>query len=147
MLWVYDAQNNIITQNDDYYGLDSYVSFQMMAGVQYRLRAGVCCGNPENWYGTSYIIEPSIVPNNAPETTTSTSTTTSTTTTTIAPYLNSPQNLVVTSSNESKVYLSWDAPEQSNTQVERYAVFFSKDNWVSGWAISSMQTSAIVENL
>jgi hypothetical protein len=69
------------------------------------------------------------------------------TTTTLAPYLNSPQNLTVTSTNETKVYLEWDAPEVSNANVERYAVFFSKDNFASGWAISSTQTSAVVENL
>jgi len=68
-------------------------------------------------------------------------------TTIVAPYLNSPRNLTVTSTNESKVYLSWDAPEASNTDVERYAIFFSKDNFASGWAIPSTQTSAVVENL
>ena len=70
-----------------------------------------------------------------------------TTTTTLAPYLNSPQNLTVTSTNQSKVYLEWEAPEASNADVERYAVFFSNDNWASGWAISSTQTFAVVENL
>ncbi len=70
-----------------------------------------------------------------------------TTTTTVAPYLNSPRNLAVTSTNESKVYLSWDAPEFSNADVERYAIFFSKDNFSSGWAITSTQTTAVVENL
>jgi hypothetical protein len=70
-----------------------------------------------------------------------------TTTTTVAPYLNSPQNLEVTSTNESKVYLAWDAPEQSNTEVERYAVFYSCDNWSSGFAISSLTTTAVVEGL
>ncbi len=69
-----------------------------------------------------------------------------TTTTTIAPYLNSPQNLLVTSTDESKVYLSWDAPEESNANVERYAVFWSCDNWVSGFAIPSLTTSIVVEN-
>lgn len=69
-----------------------------------------------------------------------------TTTTTIAPYLNSPQNLVVTSTNESKVYLSWDAPEPSNADVERYAVFWSCDNWVSGFGIGSLTTSIVIEN-
>jgi hypothetical protein len=78
-------------------------------------------------------------PTNAPETTTSLETTT-----TIAPFLNEPRNLVVTSVNESKVYLSWDEPNVSNTQVERYAVFFSNDDWQSGFAISSPTTSAVV---
>ena len=72
---------------------------------------------------------------------------TTTTTTTVAPYLNAPQNLEVTSTNESKVYLSWDAPEQSNTEVERYAVFYSCDNWSSGFGIASLTTSAVVEGL
>ena len=69
------------------------------------------------------------------------------TTTTIAPFLNNPQNLIVTSTNETKVYLSWDTPEQSNTDVERYAIFWSCDNWSSGFAISSFETFAVVENL
>jgi hypothetical protein len=72
---------------------------------------------------------------------------TTTTTTTIAPYLNAPQNLEVTSTNESKVYLSWEAPEQSNAEVERYAVFYSCDNWSSGFGIASLTTSAVVEGL
>ena len=139
MLWVYDEQDNVITANDDYFGLDSYVSFEMIPSQQYRLRAGVCCGNPVAWYGESYIIEPSLVASNSPETTT--------TTTTLAPYLNSPQNLSVASSNQNEVYLTWDAPEVSNAQVERYAVFFSNDNWSSGWAIPTTLTSVTVENL
>jgi hypothetical protein len=149
-LWLYDSENTVLAVNDDYFGLDSYISYNVQTTGTYRLRTSICCGNPDRWTGTSYVVESGSAPTNAPPTTTTTSTTTSTTsttTTTIAPYLNSPQNLVVTSSNESKVYLSWDAPEQSNTQVERYAVFFSNNNWDSGWAISSMGTSAIVENL
>ena len=70
-----------------------------------------------------------------------------TTTTTLAPYLNSPQNLEVTQTSESKVYLSWDAPESSNVDVERYAVFWSCDNWESGFAIPTTATSAVIENL
>ena len=142
MLWVYDEQNTLITANDDWFGLDSFVSFQMTPNVNYRLRAGVCCGDPERWYGDTYVIEPSMSPTNAPETTTSLETTT-----TIAPFLNEPRNLVVTSVNESKVYLSWDEPNVSNTPVERYAIFFSNDDWQSGFAISSNTTSAVVENL
>jgi hypothetical protein len=80
MLWVYDDQNNLVTANDDWYGLDSNLSFQALPGVQYRLRAGVCCGDPERWYGNTYLIEPSMVPTNAPETTTTTVETTTTTT-------------------------------------------------------------------
>lgn len=142
MLWVYDEQNTLITANDDWFGLDSFISFQMTPNVNYRLRAGVCCGDPERWYGDTYVIEPSLTPTNVPETTT-----TLETTTTIAPFLNAPQNVVVTSVNESKVYLSWDEPNASNAEVERYAIFFSNDDWQSGFAISSNTTSAVVENL
>jgi hypothetical protein len=85
------------------------------------------------------------------DTTTSSSTTTSTTTTTtstIPPrYLNPPINLSVISVNSSKIYLDWEEPQNSGTDVERYAVFFSKDNWQSGWAIASYTTSAVIENL
>ena len=144
-LWLYDSNNTVLAVNDDYFGLDSYISYNVQVDGMYRLRTSICCGNPDRWTGTSYVVESGSAPTNAPPTTTTTTSTT--TTTTIAPYLNSPQNLVVTSSNESKVYLSWDAPEQSNTQVQRYAVFFSNNNWDSGWAISSTVTSAIVENL
>jgi uncharacterized membrane protein YgcG len=70
-----------------------------------------------------------------------------TTTTTTAPYLNSPQNLTVVATDESTVSLSWDMPEQSNAEVERYAVFYSCDNWSSGFAISSLTTTAVVEGL
>jgi hypothetical protein len=146
-LWLYNSNNTLLAVNDDYYGLDSYISYSVQTTGTYRLRTSICCGNPDAWYGSSYTIETDSVPTVVPSTISSSTTTSSTTTTTIAPYLNAPQNLIITSSNQDKVYLSWDAPEQSNVQVERYAVFFSKDNWVSGWAIASMQTSAVVENL
>jgi len=103
MFWLYDDNNNLVALNDDYYGLDSYISYEMQAGVTYRLRAGVCCGNPEAWYGNSYTIETSDTPTVTPEyptttlpptttteeptttTSTTTSSTTSTTTTTVEP--------------------------------------------------------------
>lgn len=75
-----------------------------------------------------------------------TTTTTTTTTTTIAPYLNIPQNLSVVSVTSSSVSLDWDAPEQSNIDVERYAVMWSCDNWSTGYGIASMTTSAVIGN-
>jgi hypothetical protein len=147
MFWLYDSNNVLLVANDDHFGLDSYISYNVQQSGTYRLRTGVCCGDPNRWYGSFYDIETDSVPTGVPSTTTSSTTTTSTTTTTIAPYLNAPQNLIVTSTNQDKVYLSWDVPEQSSAQVERYAVFFSKDNWSSGWAVSSTQTSAVVEGL
>jgi hypothetical protein len=145
-LWLYDGNNNLLVSNDDWFGLDSYISINLDPGV-YRLRASVCCGNPDAWYGVSYRVETNISGIVGSTTTTSTTSTTTSTTTTIAPYLNSPQNIQITSVNESKVYLSWDAPEQSNVEVERYAIFFSCNNWENGYAISSTVNSAVVENL
>ena len=147
MFWLYDSNDGLLAANDDHFGLDSYIAYNVQESGTYRLRTGVCCGDPNRWYGTSYTIETDSVPTQIPSTTTSSTTTSSTTTTTIAPYLNSPQNLIVTSTNQNKVYLSWDSPEQSNVQVERYAVFFSNDNWLTGWAVSSIQTSTVVEDL
>lgn len=145
-LWLYDSNNNLIVANDDYYGLDSYININLQPGT-YRLRAGVCCGNPEAWYGVSYRVETNVSAVISGATTTSTTTTSTSTTTTVPLILNPPRDLVVTSSNDSKVYLSWDAPEQSNVEVERYAIFWSEDNFASGWGISSNSTNAVVENL
>lgn len=123
MLWVYDEQDNVMVSNDDYFGLDSYVSFEMVPGQQYRLRAGVCCGDPLRWYGESYIIEPSLIPSNAPETTTTSTTTTSTTTITIAPYYNLPENIVATINEDGSVFLDWDTPSASNYEnIDIYVI-------------------------
>jgi hypothetical protein len=93
MLWVYDSNNSLIIANDDYFGLDSYVSFTAIANTVYRVRAGVCCWNPERWYGQSYELVTnveSVQPpsTTVPETTTTvpeTTTTEQTTTTTESP--------------------------------------------------------------
>ena len=93
MLWLYNASDAVITANDDHFGLDSFISVNLEPGA-YRLRAGVCCGNPAAWYGTSYTIQANLTPTNPPPTTTTTTTTstvpqttttTTTTTTTVPP--------------------------------------------------------------
>lgn len=81
MLWLYDAAGEVIAANDDFYGLDSWLEVPIEPGV-YRLRAGVCCGNPEAWYGQSYEVELNTVPQEPTTTTTSTTTTSTTTTST-----------------------------------------------------------------
>jgi len=106
-LWFYNADNQLITANDDWFGLQSYISVQVQPGM-YRLRAGVCCGDPNRWYQnvqydlessqtlvtttseqstTTTTILPSTTTTEIPTTTTSTttSTTTTTTTTTVPP--------------------------------------------------------------
>lgn len=81
MLWLYDGAGNQVAANDDWFGLDSWLDVPLEAGV-YRLRAGVCCGNPEAWYGESYEVELNTVPVEPTTTTTSTTTTSTTTTST-----------------------------------------------------------------
>jgi len=82
MLWLYDGQGVLVAQNDDYFGLDSWIEVNVQPGI-YRLRAGVCCGNPDAWYGSAYELEFNSEPIYSQPTTTSTTSTTSTTTTTV----------------------------------------------------------------
>ncbi len=56
MLWLYDNEGVLVAQNDDFFGLDSWIEVNVSVGT-YRLRAGVCCGNPDAWYGQSYGVE------------------------------------------------------------------------------------------
>ena len=128
-LWLYDSNNTVLAVNDDYYGLDSYISYNVQTTGTYRLRTSICCGNPNSWTGTSYVVESGSAPTNAPSTTstststTSSTTTTSTTTTTLAPYLNTPQSLTATNTANG-VVLDWDAPTVSNTNVGSYTINF-----------------------
>jgi hypothetical protein len=80
MLWLYDSDGNLLTQNDDWFGLDSWIEHPVPAG-SYRLRTGVCCGNPDAWYGTSYTLDINSTPDETSTTTTSTTTTVVSTTT------------------------------------------------------------------
>lgn len=47
-LWLYNEQGILIISNDDYSGLQSYISIEVQAG-RYRLRAGTCCWEPDVW--------------------------------------------------------------------------------------------------
>lgn len=150
MLWLYNSQNQELISNDDYFGLDSFISIQLNPG-SYRLRTGVCCGDPNRWYGASYLVETSLTGVlQGSTTTTSSSTTTSstsTTSTTVQLYLNSPRNLRISNRTYNSISLDWDAPVESNLEVERYAIFWSCDNWQTGYAISSITTNATIYNL
>lgn len=78
MLWLYDPSGQIVAQNDDWFGLDSYISYPAQPGI-YRMRAGVCCGDPDRWYGNQYRVDASATMTEGPSgTTTSTSSTTTT---------------------------------------------------------------------
>jgi hypothetical protein len=58
--------------------------------------------------------------------------------------LNAPTNVTATQLSDGSVQLTWDAPPQSNTSVERYAVSWSTDNFVTGWGIGSATNSIII---
>jgi hypothetical protein len=88
MLWLYNQQGELLAANDDWFGLQSNLQFQVPAGW-YRLRAGVCCGDPTRWYnGVAYDVsttDTAIVPTTTTTTTIEqpTTTTPETTTTTV----------------------------------------------------------------
>ena len=148
MLWLYNSNNTVLVANDDYFGLDSFISYDVQTSGTYRLRTGVCCGDPNRWYGTSYTLEPSSVPTEAPPQPTTTTTSTTTTTTLPPLGMRSPTNLEA-NAYEGRVALSWDAPEggEGYAPVERYAIFFTDDNWQTSRAIASTTTWAVVYGL
>ena len=55
--------------------------------------------------------------------------------------LNAPTNVTASQLSDGSVQVNWDAPTQSNTAIERYAVFFSTNNFDTGWAASSTTNS------
>jgi hypothetical protein len=58
-LWLYNSDNAEVRQNDDYYGLDSYISYVVPLSGRYRLRTGMYTYpyNPNYWSGTgSYTV-------------------------------------------------------------------------------------------
>jgi hypothetical protein len=58
-----------------------------------------------------------------------------------APLLNAPTNVTATQLQDGTVQLTWDTPTATSTSVERYAVFFSTNNFDTGWAVSSTTNS------
>lgn len=149
-LWLYDSSDVLVAANDDYYGLDSWIEVSVEPGT-YRLRAGICCGDPDGWnyWGesdTGYTIEFNSAPENAPETTTSTTSTTSTvpettttepapTTTTVPSFLGAPTNVSV-SAQEDGLLVSWEAAtDDTGVSPERYAISWSTGN--AGWGVAT----------
>ncbi len=104
MLWLYDNEGVLVAQNDDFFGLDSWIEVNVSVGT-YRLRAGVCCGNPDAWYGQSYGVEFNNSPIYPEPTVPSTTTTTSTTSTTV------PEETTTTSTTTT----STTVPETTST--------------------------------
>ena len=152
MLWLYDDQGTLLAANDDSwtehtngYSLASTIVIDLPAG-DYRVRAGVCCGNPtaEFYNGGHYYLISNFDAELAPGTPSATWTPTPepTPTATPSPYLNAPTNLLVTAYTNGDVTLEWSAPEDSGTPVERYAVSWSVGE--SGWGVASVGTSITI---
>jgi hypothetical protein len=56
-LWLYTEDGVEIANNDDYNGLQSYLSIELQPG-RYRLRAGTCCHLPDVWRdGTTWNVQ------------------------------------------------------------------------------------------
>jgi hypothetical protein len=58
--------------------------------------------------------------------------------------LNAPTNVTATQLSDGSVQLTWDAPAQSNTAVERYAISWSTNNFDTGWGIASTTNSITI---
>ena len=71
-LWLYNSANTVVAVNDDWFGLDSYISYNVQESGIYRLRTSVCCGDPNRWYNQFYMVDSDSAPTNVPTTTTST---------------------------------------------------------------------------
>lgn len=59
-LWLYGINNELLAANDDYYNLQSYLSYLILEPGIYRLRAGICCGDPDAWREGTYELETSL---------------------------------------------------------------------------------------
>ena len=165
MLWLYDSNGVLLAANDDSftdhtggYSLASTIRISVPAG-EYRVRAGVCCGDPtaDRFYGNHYYMisnfdaelapgtpsatwtpTPQPTPTPTPEPT-PTPTPEPTPTPVPSPYLNVPTGLIVTVYTNGDVNLAWDAPVDSGTLVERYAITWRVGEL--GWGVGSNETS------
>lgn len=133
MLWLYSQSGQLITANDDFHGLDSRISVLLQPG-NYRLRTGVCCGDPNQWYGQSYRFETNINGNISSGTTTIVTTTTQTPTTTTTVPL--PPNTNWSMVNEGGV-LELLAPEGFVFSEVLFASYGTPTGEYGQWAIGN----------
>lgn len=123
-LWLYDEQGQLLVSNDDHTGLQSFISIEVQAG-RYRLRAGTCCWQPDEWrvsagwneqYELAFNGDPATTTTEVPTTTTSTTTTTtSTTTTTTLPQTTTTEAPTTTTSTTTTTELATTTTSSSTT--------------------------------
>jgi len=61
----------------------------------------------------------------------------------VMPFISVPTD-VQAQLNGNEITLTWDAPTESTVPIERYAIFWSYDDFETGYAISSTTTSATI---
>ena len=59
--------------------------------------------------------------------------------------LSAPRNLTVTWVQETSIKVNWYAPEHGDYDL--FAVFWSYDNWQTGWGVSSEQKDFVISNI
>jgi hypothetical protein len=64
----------------------------------------------------------------------------------VIPFLAVPTNVQATLEGNS-IILTWDAPTGNTVPIERYSIFWSYNNFETGFAISSTTTSATINNV
>jgi hypothetical protein len=100
-LWLYSEDGVEIINNDDYNGLQSYISIEVQPG-RYRLRAGTCCYQPDVWRdGVQWNIDYELAFNGAPSSATTTVAVLPTTTLPLATTTDPPQTTIQTTTTSS----------------------------------------------
>ena len=124
MLWLYNEEGTLLYSIDDSIGLQSYISMEVPAG-RYRLRAGICCNNPDGWhtnggwnlqYELAFNGNPAMTSTTEETTTTTTSTsTTSTTSTTPTSTTTLPPTTTSTSTTTTSTTTTTVPPTTTST--------------------------------
>jgi hypothetical protein len=111
-LWLYDEQGTLLYTNDDFRGLQSYISMEVQPG-RYRLRAGTCCHQPDVWRdGVQWNVSYELTFNGSPASTTTSSTTT---TTTLPPTTTTEPPQTTTTSTTTTTTTTTTIPETTTT--------------------------------
>jgi len=127
-LWLYTEAGELIVTNDDYNGLQSYISTQVQPG-RYRLRAGTCCHQPDVWrsfgdwnidyelgFGQGSITSPESLPTTTLPPATTTEPPHTTTTSTVPPTTTTEQTTTTTTTSTTTTTTTI-APVVSSTSV------------------------------
>jgi hypothetical protein len=120
MLWLYDSGGTNVAYNDDYYGLQSYISFTVQPGA-YTLVAGFCCGDPNATRpGQRYTLETNTAAASTtlvPQTTTTQETTTTVQQTTLPTELETTTTNTTTTTTFLDVVPTTDHPTTSSAET------------------------------